>query len=156
MNLLQLIPIPPDGHPAIEIAADVQLICEATVGHFGRVGYQPPWIGYLALEEGRVVGTCAFKSPPNDGRVEIAYGTCAGQEGRGVATQMARQLIELARATQPGITVTAQTLAQPGASPSILTRLGFRYVRDLHDPEDGALWEWWLEPGTADRSLNAT
>ena len=52
---------------------------------YGRVGFQPPWICYLAFEGERRVGTCGFKSPPHDNRVEIAYYTFPEDEGRGIA-----------------------------------------------------------------------
>ena len=45
------------------------------------------------------------KSPPQNGRVEITYGTITGNEGQGIATQMARQLVQMARETEDGITV---------------------------------------------------
>jgi hypothetical protein len=50
--------------------------------------------GYLVLETDTIVGTCAFRSPPRSGEVEIAYFTLPKFEGRGFATEMARHLID--------------------------------------------------------------
>jgi ribosomal-protein-alanine N-acetyltransferase len=111
-------------------------------GMYETTPYVPPWIGYLASEEDRLVGTCAFKGAPKDGRAEIAYFTFPEYEGKGVATRMARQLVEIATAADPGVLVTAQTLPAHSASTSILQKLGFVLHRSLIHPEDGLVWEW--------------
>jgi hypothetical protein len=71
------------------LAADV---IDATTQLYSRGRYEPPWIGYLAVENGICVGTCGFKSPPKNDRTEIAYFTFPGHESRGVATRMASDL----------------------------------------------------------------
>src|SRR6266545_3469614 len=88
------------------MAADV---IRATTQLYGSVGYGPPWIGYLAFEGDTCVGACGFKSPPQENRVEIGYFTFPEHESRGVATQMASELIRLARAKEQTVTITAQT-----------------------------------------------
>jgi RimJ/RimL family protein N-acetyltransferase len=130
-----------EGAP-LDLAAMPGDILPATVDLYRSRGYQPPWIGYLAGEAGRAVGTCAFASPPAEGSVEIAYFTFPGHEGRGVATAMARALIALARAADPSLTLVAYTLPKQSASTRILERLGFQ-CQGLHDhPEDGWVWAW--------------
>lgn len=62
--------VPLDG--AAEVVKEV---IESTVALYGRRGYQPPWIGYLAVEADEIVGTCGFAGPPNAGETEIAYFT---------------------------------------------------------------------------------
>lgn len=79
-----------------------------TAALYLTVGFQQPWIGYLALLGGRIVGTCAFKSAPAGGRVEIAYFTFPEFERRGVATSMVRELVAIARANDPTLTVAVQ------------------------------------------------
>lgn len=125
--------------PISDTARDV---CDAMVALYRQTGYLPPWIGYLALLDGEIVGTCAFKSPPCDGRVEIAYFTLPGQEGRGIATEMARRLVHLAMDTDASVTVTAQTLPEENASTTILRRLGFIRAGTAHDPDAGEVWAW--------------
>ena len=129
-------PVPPA--PA---AAEV---VEATTRMYGEVGYEPPWVGYLAVEGGACVGACSFKSPPRDGRVEIAYFTFPGHESRGVATRMAAELVRLARRTAPGLTLAAQTLPEENASTAVLRKLGFRLAGVVEHPGDGPVWEWQL------------
>jgi RimJ/RimL family protein N-acetyltransferase len=113
------------------------------------MGYEPPWIGYLAIEQETCVGTCGFKSPPHNNRVEIAYFTFPGYESRGVATRMASELIRLALGRMPAVTVAAQTLPEENASTSVLKRLQFRLVGTVEHPEDGPVWEWQLNDALA-------
>ena len=124
-----------------DMAADV---ISATTQLYGSVGYEPPWIGYLAFEDDTCVGACGFKSPPQNNRVEIAYFTFPLHESRGMATQMASELIRLAREKMPSVTVAAQTLPEENASTSVLKKLRFRLVGALEHPEDGQVWEWQL------------
>jgi RimJ/RimL family protein N-acetyltransferase len=91
-----------------------------------------------------VVGTCAFKSRPVDGRAEIAYFTLPAFEGQGVATGMARLLIQIALQAEPGVQVIARTLPEPNASNHLLGKLGFQFAGAVQDPEDGTVWEWHL------------
>lgn len=119
-------------------------IVAATTQLYRTVGYEPPWIGYLAIENDACVGMCGFKSPPENNRVEIAYFTFPEHESRGVATRMATELIRLALDTMPAVTVAAQTLPEENASTSILKKLRFRLVGTLEHPEDGLVWEWHL------------
>jgi len=119
-------------------------IVEAMTQLYRAVGYELPWIGYLAIENDTCVGTCGFKSPPQNNRVEIAYFTFPGYESRGVATRMASELIRLALNKMPALTVAAQTLPEENASTSVLKKLRFRLVDTLEHPEDGLVWEWQL------------
>jgi len=145
---VRLIEIGIDGAPARcpgHIPPAGRDVLEGTVHLYEAGGFQPPWIGYLADRDGDIVGACAFKSPPRDGRVEIAYMTFPEFEGRGIASEMARQLVQLARQSQPGVVVVALTLPQESASTSILRRLGFSLAGEIEHPEDGRVWEWTLE-----------
>ena len=144
---MQLIAITAEGEPASpvgeipEIAAEVMA---ATADLYRRSGFEPPWIGYLAVDDGQIVGTCAYKCAPEDERVEIAYFTFPGFEGRGIATAMAKALIALARVTRPDLLITSQTRAERNASNAILGKLGFTFAGSVTHPEDGEIWEWHL------------
>lgn len=109
---------------------------------YERAGFVRPWVGYVAVRQGVPVGSCGFKGPPAKGRVEIAYQTFEGFEGRGIATAMARRLLEIALADDPGVLVTARTLPKHGPSTSILRKLGFYLQGTVEDPDDGPVWEW--------------
>ncbi|HZA25816.1 MAG TPA: GNAT family N-acetyltransferase [Dehalococcoidia bacterium] len=143
---MRLIEIGKDGRPVerLELSETARQVCESMTGMYQEQGYCSPWIGHLAEEDGVIVGTCAFKGPPVDHRVEIAYFTFPEYEGRGIATEMARQLVALARTTAANITLLAQTLPEENASTSVLRKLGFQWVGTVTHPGDGRVWEWQL------------
>ena len=144
---MKLIEIAETGDLSAEIALDDNLnrtVVEATVDHYRRVGFDRPWIGYVAVKEDVPVGACGFKSSPVEGRVEIAYGTFPGHEGQGIATAMARELLRIVDQEDAGLKVIAQTLPEENASTSILKKLAFTCIGSVDHPEDGIVWEWEL------------
>lgn len=148
---MRLIPIDASGTPedgGVRLSDTAREVCEALASLYRTAGYAPPWIGYLAEVDGTVVGTCAFKAPPRAERVEIAYFTFPGFEGRGFATCMAHELRGRAVRAMPGIVVLAQTQPQESASTSVLKRLGFQLAGTVEHPEDGTVWEWHWRAGT--------
>lgn len=145
---MELVEITEQAVPARLIAnlPDIaRQVMKSTAEMYRSTGFQPPWIGYLALEDGGCVGTCAFKSAPRNNEVELAYFTFSGEEGRGVATRMAAQLIQIARSAMPGLVISAQTLPEENASNAILKKLGFAFSGEQYHPEDGKVWEWKLQ-----------
>lgn len=146
---LRLIEIGADGTPARcpgHMPPAARDVMEGTANLYEAVGFTPPWVGYLADRDGDVVGACAFKSPPENGRVEIAYHTFPEYEGRGIAAEMARQLVQLARQADPTLVVVAQTHPLENASTHILRKLGFVFETEVDHSEDGRLWQWLLAP----------
>ena len=149
---IELIPIDRDGTPrgysgpAPEVTGEV---FRATAELYARVGFEEPWIGYLALADDTPIGTCGFKAKPQDGRVEIAYFTFPEFEGCGYASAMAVELVAIAREHDPFAVVAAQTLPERNASHRILEKLGFRHVDSINHPEDGMVWEWQLKDETS-------
>jgi RimJ/RimL family protein N-acetyltransferase len=142
---LTLIEIARDGgvsHPGIKLAGTAAAVCQGTAEMYKTTGFTLPWIGYLAVSAGQVVGTCAFKTAPSDGAVEIAYFTFPGQEGQGVATAMARQLIDIAYANDRSLKIIAHTPPERSASNAVLQKIGFLLLGDWEDPVDGPVWEW--------------
>jgi RimJ/RimL family protein N-acetyltransferase len=145
---LRLIEIGVDGAPARcpgLLPPAARDVLEGTQALYEAVGFQPPWVGYLVDRDGDVVGACAFKGPPENGRVEIAYHTFPEFEGRGVAREMARQLVQLAEKADPAVIVTAQTLPVESASTKILRGLGFKLEGPVESEEDGTVWQWSRE-----------
>jgi ribosomal-protein-alanine N-acetyltransferase len=143
----RLIPIGRDGRPQvplIDLPEDIRAMLDATADMHARIGFEPPWIGYLALDGDEVVGGGAFVGPPQDGRVEIAYFTRPEHEGRGHAAKTAAALVAIAREAQPGLAISAKTAPEPGPSPAILTRLGFQRDGVAIDHEIGEAWAWLL------------
>ncbi len=134
------------------LPAEAHGVLAATAQLYDTGGFEPPWICYLAVTNAMTVGTCGFKASPQDRRVEIAYFTFSGYEGKGIATQMARQLITLAGAADTDVTVAAQTLPERNASHRVLEKLGFTCVGSVEHPEDGTVLEWKKAVGVAQQA----
>ena len=120
-------------------------VARATRELYERTQPERPWIGYLArrTEDQALVGTCAFATPPEEGEAEIAYYTFPPYEGLGMATAMARALIDIAR--DGGLdAVTAKTLPQENASTKVLRHAGFDLEGPDVDEVDGEVWRWRL------------
>ena len=113
-----------------------------TIEFYKRVGFNPPWIGYYAEENGELVGSGAFKGTPFNNTVEIAYGTFENQRQKGVGTRICKQLVELSLATDPSVRITARTLPEKNYSTRILEKNNFILLGFVTDPEDGEVWEW--------------
>lgn len=145
-NEMELFPIGRSGELPEGVTPDdhLAMIVEMTVSHYERTGFPAPWVGYIAMRDQEPVGVCGFKSAPVDGRIEIAYGTLPGFEGQGVATAMAKALIQIAAEGAESLTVFAQTLPDENASTSILRKLGFTMTGPVEHPEDGTVREWEL------------
>jgi RimJ/RimL family protein N-acetyltransferase len=143
--MLELVPIERDGLPRGyegELDEGARDVLAATFDFYREVGFDAPWISYLAVMGSTPVGVCSFKSAPARGRVEIGYFTFPGHEGRGVATAMAAELVAIAAAHDPEVLVTAQTLPERGASHRVLEKLGFRATGTVEHAEDGLVLEW--------------
>ena len=109
------------------LASAIQRVLERTPLTASPESPRDPWGGYFAVDEDtqEVVGSCAFKTPPTaEGTVEIAYFTYPPFEGRGYATEMARQLVEMATHAGAVGSVLAHTLPEPSASTRVLEKTG--------------------------------
>ncbi len=144
---MRFIRINEDGSPEEQILlTDIaKEVCSDTAKLYGRSGYNPPWVGYLSLIRENVLGACCFKSAPINGRVEIAYFTFPGNEGRGIATSMAAGLVKIAAEADPAVIIFAQTLPEENPSTSILKKLGFKFIGEVTNPDDDIVWEWELK-----------
>ena len=109
---------------------------------YRRVRFVPPWVSYVAVDDGRAVGGGAFVGLPRENRIEIAYFTLKEHEGLGYATRTASELVAIARNANPGIVISAFTLRESNASTKILLRLGLSVFADAQDPDAGDVWEW--------------
>lgn len=142
-----LVPCDQNGSPTQavkDMPAALTAHCRATADLYRRVGFMPPWIGYIAVVDGKGVGGGAFVGPPQDGVVEIAYFTLDDEQGRGYASQTAVALVVLARAHTPDIGLKAFTLKEENPSTRILSRLGFSIIGVAEDADAGEVWEWRL------------
>lgn len=145
---MELIPIKPTieenaqflGHP------DCQESLPMTLEYYKKIGFNPPWIGYYAQKDGRLVGAAGFKGQPMNGQIEIAYGTFEQLRKQGIGTEMAQKLVELALATDSAVEITARTLPENNFSTKILQKNGFEWLGTVYDQEDGEVWEWRYSP----------
>ncbi len=106
------------------------------------------WWNYLIIHrhDVRLIGTCGYKGEPGpDGTVEIGYEIAAAYQGRGLATESAQKLTEYALSFEAVRAITAHTLAEENASCGILRKLGFQFIGEHIDIEDGKIWEWRRE-----------
>lgn len=145
--MLQLQPLLIDEDPTKAIYAnpDCQSVFESYPAYYYKVGYFPPWIGYWVFRDGIIVGVGGFVGRPENGQVEIAYGTFKQHEGQGVASFACRSLVEIAQTTDPSLIITAKTSPEPNASNTILQRHGFVFTGVVQDDGIGDAWEWVLK-----------
>ncbi|MFA8299722.1 MAG: GNAT family N-acetyltransferase [Hyphomicrobiales bacterium] len=119
----------------------VKKACLSTINLYKRNGASMPWIGYLCKKNGKYVGTCAFKNIPHSKSVEIIYYTFPKFEGKGIATQMAQYLVQIAQKGKLQ-QVTAQTKPQESPATTVLRKLGFQNIETINHPVDGEVWTW--------------
>ena len=125
-----------ESHP------DCRESLEMSVMFYARVGYVAPWIGYYASLNGTLVGSGGFKGRPLEGKVEIAYGTFPTFQHQGIGAMICKELVALARKTDPHVKITARTLMEESHSTKILRKNGFLFRGVVLDPDDGDVWEW--------------
>jgi RimJ/RimL family protein N-acetyltransferase len=111
-----------------------------------RYETRPRFLGYLVVEgeSQQLAGTCSFKGPPDEtGAIEIAFFTFPGFVGRGIATEMARFLVERAREDEKVRTIVAHTAPERSASTRVLEKIGMDFAGEAE--EDGCpIWRWQL------------
>ena len=102
------------------------------------------WATYLIIHtaDKKLIGCGGFKGKPVDGIVEIGYEIHADYRGLGLATEAAKGLTEFAFSDSQVNIVLAHTLAEENASCKILKKVGFAFVKQYNDPEDGEIWQW--------------
>jgi ribosomal-protein-alanine N-acetyltransferase len=144
LMIFRLVPIKEFLHEnkTFEEYPDCRETLEMSVMFYSRVGYVVPWIGYYASLEGDWVGSGGFKGRPVDGRVEIAYGTFPSFQNKGIGGMICRELVSLARKTDPTVKIMARTLIGESYSTKILKKNGFIFRGVVFDVDDGDVWEW--------------
>ena len=155
---MKLVPISLDSKLNVEFEAypDCKESLQMSIDFYNRVGYVLPWIGYYGKLNNEFVGAGGFKGKPKDKKVEIAYGTFRKYEGKGIGTEICRQLVLLAIETDPEIIITARTLPEENASTGILKKNGFVLLGTVWDEEDGNVWEWEYKGNHKIENFNKT
>lgn len=99
---------------------------------------EPRYTSWYIIAEGRLVGICGFKGPPNIwGEVEIGYSIVEAEHRKGFGGAAAGLLVAMAFRDPRVAVVTAETLPALVASQAILTRCGFTHVGGYMDDEIG-------------------
>ena len=116
----------------------------AEMASLAEVEQVPPFCAYVARENGAPVGFGGFKGAPDGaGAVEIGYLTFPLNVRRGVATQVAAELVAIARSHGVGM-VLAHTLPHANASTRVLEKNGFTHTGSAIDDDIGEAWRWEL------------
>jgi len=106
------------------------------------------WWHYYVVESEPVptlAGIVGYKGPPDaDGTVEVGYAILPERQGRGIASEAMRALVERAFGHRHVKRVIAQRLPESADSSDVLEKLGFR--REDEGPEPGTV-RYVLERG---------
>lgn len=126
-------------------SAECQQLISMCEEYYPKIGFILPWVAYLVVKQNQIVGSCSFTGQPKDGKVEIAYWTFKEFEGQGVASFACKELLSIAKQTDPNVTITAKTAPQHNASTKILQNNGFIFSEIVQDEEIGDAWLWHLK-----------
>lgn len=115
---------------------------------------RPLWTGVWGFVDGGLAGSAMYKSDIQYWGVEIGYGVSPFVEGRGLATAMARHLVEYAFENGVGC-VRAHTRHDGIASQQVLAKVGFQYVGDFDEPDDGVVKRFEIRPSSIQHSIES-
>ncbi|MFD3443719.1 GNAT family N-acetyltransferase [Microbacteriaceae bacterium 4G12] len=100
-----------------------------------------PWVAWLAVRNGEVVGHTGFHGPPDQaGEVEISYTVLPELRGRGLAGELLDALVEWCAARDDVRSMRASISPGNTASLALVRRRGFERVGEQIDEEDGLEW----------------
>jgi RimJ/RimL family protein N-acetyltransferase len=134
-------PPPADSPRVAEGGLAPPEIVDLLRGVASEVGGEAAW---MMVVDGEGVGMISVKERDSKGRWDIGYGVAPSREGRGHATAAVAALKDKARA-QGATGLTAETLPDSGASPTVLKRNGFGCIGQFDHPEDGIVDQWVME-----------
>jgi len=104
------------------------------------------WTYFHLLKKGNLLtGSCGFKGKPDEnGTVEIGYEVARDYRNHGIATEIARALIEFAFSHDEVKLVCAHTLPEENASVRVLRKCGMQFSGESSDDDVGKVWRWEL------------
>jgi RimJ/RimL family protein N-acetyltransferase len=106
---------------------------------------RPGWGSWYILANGRPVGICGYRGPPDDsGCVEIGYSVVEGDQRQGHAGRAVNLLVGRAFSDPQVTVIAAQTLPALIPSQRVLTRKGFVLAGSSFDAEVGEILRFEL------------
>jgi len=139
---LRVLKLKEDKSDPLFASSEGQTLLEMYADYYPTIGFHLPWVGYVVIRDHQVLGTCGFTGQPQEGKVELAYWTFKEYEGQGIASFACKALLEIARSTDPSLTVIAKTAPEHNASTNILEKNGFVCTGIVQDEEIGDSWLW--------------
>jgi len=125
----------PSGWPPGEYDRDALLFFRDRLREGGEAAVG--WYSWYALRKAPspvLIGACGYFGPPvsmeGQGAVEIGFSVLPGFRGQGLATQMARMLVQHAFAQAEVRCVRARTTADNLASQAVLRKAGLRLAAE--------------------------
>ena len=101
---------------------------------------EPGYGSWYIIADGRLIGICGYKGPPNDaGAVEIGYSVMPSYRRQGAATAAVALLAARAFRDAKVVAVEAETLPSLLASQAVLIRNGFSLVSRRADDDLGEI-----------------
>ena len=140
LSLGQVLKIPSSAAPMPQTAATTAVTEKLT-----KSEEEKGWWSYFPIykPENKLIGSGGYKGKPTtEGVVEIGYEIAPAFRNRGLATEMAKGLIENALKDKRVQTIIAHTLAEDNPSTKVLQKCGFEKVQEINDPEDGLIWKY--------------
>jgi RimJ/RimL family protein N-acetyltransferase len=103
---------------------------------------------WYVVADGRPIGTCGYKGPPDDkGDVEIGYSVIETEQRRGYGAAAVALLVRRAFRDPRVRSVSAETLPSLIASQKVLSRNGFILTGSRMDEEEGEVIRFVLTRG---------
>lgn len=98
---------------------------------------------FIHKKDKKLIGIGGFKGAADKhGAVEIGYEIAPEYRNQGLATEIARGLINRAFSFSKVRMVDAHTAAEENASGRILHKCGMKKIIEKYDAQDGGSWQW--------------
>ncbi|MBF4390515.1 GNAT family N-acetyltransferase [Vibrio anguillarum] len=113
-------------------------VLERSLNHYREVWSLP----YFIKSNDQLIGSCGFKNPPFNCRVEIGYNVAFGAQGKGIATFAVNKLCQIAFESGLVKVVFALISSKNSASLNVVRKNGFIY-KNIAVDSDGESLECW-------------
>lgn len=144
MKLIPILQDAEDNKSLLEIDVCKDMVMR-NIEYYKTVGFEFPWIGFVAMEGEEYVGTCGFKGAPKEEKVEIAYVTFEEQRNKGYGTVMCAELVAMSLSQDEDVLISARTLPENNQSTRILEKNGFAKLKMIIDHDGKEVWEWLFQ-----------